>query len=271
MKKILTIQDLSCLGKCSLTVALPILSALGLETTVLPTAVLSTHTAFPDPKVCDLSENILPFGAHWCAQGAEFDGMYVGYLGTNAQVEAVLKLREEFPQGLLFVDPVMGDHGKLYSRFDMDYVAAMRRLCAQADVIAPNLTEACLLANRPYEETPSVGFLQELMAILLELGCGCVVITGVSFTEGKTGAVAALNNEGIFVAEADKLPQSYHGTGDIFASVCAGSLVKGAPLDHALQLAVDFTARCIGLTVQPDARFGVQFEKALPYLFGENP
>lgn len=269
MKRILTIQDISCLGKCSVTVALPVLSAMGVETAVLPTAVLSTHTAFEKPAVCDLTAQMRPTIDHWMQIGASFHGIYTGYLGDVRQVDVVLALQERFQPELLFVDPVMGDHGRLYSGIDMAYVEKMRQLCAVADVIVPNVTEACLLTQTPYPEMLSDCVISRLLEKLLALGCDCAMITGAATEPGKTG-VACLNQAGeTFTYTREKLPQSYHGTGDLFSSACAGALLLGKKLPDAAKLAADFTAQCIRCTPEEgrDQRYGVCFEKALPYLW----
>lgn len=264
MRRILTVQDISCLGKCSMTVALPILSAMGLETAVLPTAILSTHTAFPSPVIRDLSEQFLPTADHWASVGAEFDSIYVGYLGKPELVDRVLELADRFAPELLLVDPVMGDYGKLYSGFRMDYVDKMRQLCAAAHVILPNLTEACLLADVPYEERPDV---KSLLKKLEAVGCRCVLLTGVADTPEETGVVGLWEGD-FFRCSCPRLPYSYHGTGDIFASVCAGGMTLGAPVDRVLTLATEYTARCMEATAEQkrDSRFGVCFEKELPML-----
>lgn len=270
MKRILTIQDISCLGKCSVTVALPILSAMGVETAVLPTAVLSTHTAFPQPEIYDLTHKMQPIAEHWQRIGARFDGMYTGYLASADQVAAVQTLADMFQPDMLLVDPAMADHGKLYAGFDRAFVEKMKALCARGDVILPNLTEACLLTDTPYREAPEDDFIKTLLHKLLALGCGCAVITGVAFAPGMTGAVGC--KDGAYViCSAPQLPISCHGTGDVFASVCAGALVSGQTLEQALSLAVDFTAECVKVTAESsrDSRFGVCFEPVLPHLWSE--
>lgn len=268
MKRILTVQDISCLGKCSITLALPILSAMGLETAVLPTAILSTHTAFASPVIRDLTPQLLPTLDHWEAIGAEFDAIYVGYLGKPELVEQVAELVKRFSPKLLLVDPVMGDHGKLYAGFHMSYVEKLRSLCAQAQVILPNLTEACLLADVPYVEAPDEAFVKKLLKKLEALGCPCVILTGMGKTPEQTGAVGLWQGE-FLECSRPRLPYSYHGTGDIFASVCAGGLTLGAPFPRVLDLAADYTARCMEDTfaLERDSRFGVCFEKALPMLW----
>ena len=270
MKRILTVQDISCLGKCSLTVALPVLSALGVETAVLPTAVLSTHTAFPGPAICDLTLQIAPIMEHWQTIGAEFDGIYSGYLGSPEQVDAVLELDRRFTPGMLFVDPVMGDGGKLYSGFDAAFVEKMKTLCAKARVIVPNITEACLLTDTPYCEDPDEAFTERLLEKLSRLCSGTVLITGAG-KPGTTGAVGRDPEGNTFSYFREKLPQNFHGTGDAFSAICAGMLLQGKTLPETLSVAAEFTARCIQCTMEEsrDKRYGLCFEKALPSLFGD--
>lgn len=269
MKRILTVQDISCVGKCSLTVALPVLSAMGVETAVLPTSVLSTHTAFPAPVVQDLTGLLVPMADHWQRIGAKFDGVYTGYLGSEQQVDAVLQMVRRFAPQMLFVDPVMGDNGRLYSGLDSAYIQKMRALCAKADVLVPNMTEACFLTDTPYREDGGEAFIGQLLEKLTAMSCGIVLITGVSFEPGKTGVMGCNGATGDrFYYGQDKLPESYHGTGDVFSSVCAGALLLEKPWQAAVKLAADFTAECIRVTMEEtrDKRFGVCFEKALPGL-----
>lgn len=270
MKRILTVQDLSCLGKCSLTVALPVISAMGVEAAVLPTAVLSTHTAFPSPAVTDLTLPMAAICDHWQQIGATFDGICTGYLGSPEQADQVLKLTKQLDCGLLVVDPVMGDQGKLYSRITPDFSAKMRQLCSKADLVLPNLTEACFLTDTPYPETYDPDFVGMLLRKLTNLGAEIAIITGISFEEGTTGAMGYEKATGErYHYRHEKLPSSYHGTGDIFCAVCTGALVRGQTWQEALRLAADFTLRTIRLTMDADRdkRFGVCFEKALPALW----
>lgn len=271
MKRVVTIQDISCIGKCSLTVALPLLSAMGLETAVIPTAVLSTHTAFSGFTFRDLTAEIAPVAAHWRSLGMTFDAVYSGYLGSEEQVELVCGFLDEFrkPGSCALVDPAMADFGRLYAGFTPSFVQVMKRLCAKADVILPNLTEACLLLDVPYEPEPDEARVKELLRGLSGLGCGCVVLTGVSFEEGKLGAVGYNASEDRFYGHfREKLPESFHGTGDIFASVFTGATVRGFAPEKALELAVDFTQESIRKTMaDPDHRwYGVNFEEAIPLL-----
>lgn len=273
MKRIVTIQDISCIGKCSLTVALPVISAMGVETAILPTAVLSTHTMFAAPAVRDLTDLIRPIAQHWEREGFSFDGIYTGYLGSAEQIalikEFLTRFRKEKTKVIL--DPVMGDGGKLYAGFDAEFARRMRELLPFGDLVLPNMTEASRLTGLPYYEPADPeykeAYVQEMLKALAGLGAGCPVITGVTFSPEKIGAYG-LGPDGFFSHFADRLPVSYHGTGDLFASVCTGALARGCSAEKSVALAVDFTAECIRVTMKdPDRRrYGVNFEEALPWL-----
>lgn len=272
MKRLLTVQDISCVGKCSLTVALPVISAMGVEAAVLPTAVLSTHTAFPSPAVRDLTDHMDAVIAHWETLGVTFDGICTGYLGSVAQVSRVLSLSDRFP-GLLLVDPVMGDNGKLYSRITPEFIRAMGQLCARADAIVPNLTEACFLTGTPCPDQYDEDFLRQLLKKLTATGCKLAAVTGVSFTEDTVGVMGYDREKDAFCRYTHKrLPESYHGTGDIFTAVCAAALTLGEGWEKALQKAADFVLLCMEETARSprDKRYGVCFEKALPYLWNKS-
>ncbi len=271
MKRIVSVQDISCVGRCSLTVALPVISACGVETAVLPTAVLSTHTAFEGFTFRDLTEEISPITAHWKREGMCFDAIYTGYLGSAQQVDLVLALFRDFgtQDNLIVVDPVMADHGKLYTGFTQDFVQEMARVCAQADVILPNLTEAAFLLGEEYRETYTEAELREMLVHLADLGCKHVILTGVSLREGYLGAMSYSAADGAYhYYDRDVIPRSFHGTGDIFASVVVGAMTRGAGLAAAMELAVDFTVACMHATLADPAHrdYGVNFESELPLL-----
>ena len=191
MKRVLTIQDISCFGKCSLTVALPVISAMGVETAVIPTAVLSTHTMFKNFTVKDLTDQIVPITEHWRAEGIGFDAVYTGYLGSFEQIEIVEKLFDDFADSdtLRFIDPVMADNGKLYPAFDEAYAARNAELCRHADFIVPNITEACFMTGTDYRETTDEVYIKNLLEKLGALGPKTSVLTGVSLAPGKTGVM----------------------------------------------------------------------------------
>lgn len=271
MKRIVTVQDISCVGKCSLTVALPIISAMGVETAVLPTAVLSSHTLFPRPAVCDLTDRIPAITAHWRSIGVHFDGIYTGYLGSIEQLDLISRFIDDFRgDGFVFIDPVMGDHGQLYTGFTPAFAKKMAAFCAKGDIIVPNLTEACLMLDIPYlGEHYTEADIRDILRRLTDLGAKKAIITGVSFAADKLGAAAYDSQSGEFFSYfGERVEGSFHGTGDIFASVCVGALANQATLGGAIETAAAFTCECIKQTAGEtrDKAFGVNFEKALPLL-----
>ncbi len=271
MKRVLTIQDISCLGKCSLTIALPAISALGSETVILPTAVLSTHTMFKNFTVKDLSDQIGPITNHWKSEGVEFDAIYTGYLGTIEQIDQVKEIFSSFGhEGMLrIVDPVMADNGKLYPAFDMDYVRKNTELCACADIIVPNLTEAAFMTGLEYREEYDEQYVKDMLAALDKLGARISVLTGVSLQPGKTGVMGYDRETGeYYLYQNDKVDATFHGTGDLFSSTCVGEMMRGKSWQEAMTIAADYTARTIEVTMQnPDKPwYGVDFEATLPEL-----
>jgi pyridoxine kinase len=265
-KKILTIQDISCVGQCSLTVALPILSACGMETCILPSAVLSTHTAgFSGFTVRDLTEDIPGIAAHWRKEGIAFDAIYTGYLGSLIQIDYVREifatLRKE--GGLAIVDPAMADNGKLYGAFDMEYAAAMAKLCGEADIILPNITEACMMTGMEYKETYDEAYITALLEKCAALGAKTVVLTGVSYDKEHTGVAVYKNNKWTYY-EHHKIAKGSHGTGDVYASAFVGALMNGKTAEAAAAIAADYTVKCIENTQDdPDHWYGVKFETAI--------
>lgn len=264
--KILTIQDISCVGQCSLTVALPILSACGLETCVLPSAVLSTHTAgFSGFTFRDLTEDMPAIKDHWVKEGIHFDAIYTGYLGSTQQIDIVSDIfAATAADGCrIIVDPAMADNGKLYPAFDMEYVEAMKSLCGKADFVVPNITEACFLTGVEYREEYDRAYIDRLLAGLTALGCKNVVLTGVSYAAGMTGVVVLENGNYAYYAH-EKLPNSCHGTGDIYASAFVGALVRGKSAYDAAAIAANYTMDCIRCTAQLDNHwYGAAFEPVL--------
>lgn len=272
MKRIVTIQDISCVGKCSLTVALPVISAMGVECAVLPTAVLSTHTMFRGFTFRDLTCDIEPVAAHWKREKIGFDAIYTGYLGSFEQLKLVSEFIDGFrtPENLVFIDPVMADNGKLYPGFTPQFAREMAGLCGRADVIVPNLTEAAFLLDRPYRgEGYDEAYIRELLKRLAGLGAKQAVLTGVSFAPGELGVMGydAWRDE-FFSYFHRRLDASFHGTGDIFSSTAVGALMRGFPLEKALALAADYTVDCIECTMNSPghAWYGVEFERAVPNL-----
>ena len=268
-KRILTIQDISCVGQCSLTVALPILSACGQETCILPSAVLSTHTAFQNfPTVRDLAADLPVIQNHWKQEGVAFDAIYTGYLGSVEQIDDVANILKTMtvPGGKTIVDPAMADNGKLYPAFDQTYADAMAGLCVQADVVLPNLTEACMMAKCEYKETYDEAYIMEVLSKLHGMGMKCVVMTGVSYNPGETGVLISNNGE-TFYYRHQKLSRSYHGTGDCYASAFVGAWLGGKNREEAASIAADFVCKCIENTIPDESHwYGVKFETALPYL-----
>ena len=273
MKRVLSIQDISCVGKCSLTVALPIVSAAGIETAILPTAVLSTHTAFKNFTFRDLTDDIPGIAEHWKMENIGFDGIYTGYLGSFRQIDLVEKIFEDFdhPGMLRFVDPAMGDNGKLYPGFDEAFARKMGELCGKADIIVPNFTEAAFMLGEEYigDKKYSIDDVKSLLKRLCALGAPTAVLTGVSLEEGKYGVMAYDSSKDEYYEYYNEhVPVSFHGTGDVFASSCFAGLMCGQSLPEALKTAVEFTLDSIKQTVsEPDhIWYAVNFEKSIPKL-----
>ena len=271
-KKVLTVQDISCVGQCSLTVALPIISACGIETAILPSAVLSTHTGgFSGWTFRDLTDDIPGIMAHWEKEKIAFDAIYTGYLGSKRQIALVKELfaRVGKPQCLKVVDPAMADNGKLYYGFDTDFAHEMGSLCGVADIAVPNITEAALMTDMPYmAEGYDEAYIKELMTRVLALGAKAVVLTGVSYKKGELGvAVLSQGEDKISYYMHERLEKSCHGTGDVFASAFVGGLTSGKTPLEAATLAADFTLASMRITQQDDTHwYGTKFEKALPML-----
>ena len=261
-KRILTIQDVSCVGQCSLTVALPILSACGVETAILPSAVLSTHTAgFTGFTFRDLTDDMPSINEHWQKENIKFKAIYTGYLGSEKQIGIVKNIFKTSLEngGTTFVDPAMADNGKLYPIFDMNYVKAMVELCSCADYVIPNITEACFLTDTEYRENYDQEYIYGLVEKLREKGCKNIILTGVSFNYGKTGIIVATDK--IEYYEHKKLPNSCHGTGDIYASVFVGAMMKGNSPYKSAKIAGDFVVDCIKTTEKADNHwYGAVFE-----------
>lgn len=271
MKRIVTIQDISCVGKCSLTVALPIISAMGIETAVIPTAVLSTHTAFKNFTYRDLTGDLPKIAKHWKQEKFNFDGIYTGYLGSIEQIDILKEFFKQFktPGNFIFIDPVMADNGKLYAGFDANFVKEMKKLCKMADIIVPNLTEASYMLEKEYKEIYSEQEIKDILIELSNLGPKYVVLTGVSFKDNKLG-VMSYNKETneFFTYFKEKIPAKYHGTGDIFASTLVGAITNNNTLEEGLKIAVDYVWETINDTYKTNKKdaYGVNFETKIPYL-----
>ncbi|MBP3583848.1 MAG: pyridoxamine kinase [Clostridia bacterium] len=270
MKRVLTVQDISCVGRCSLTVALPIISAAGVEAGVLPIAVLSTHTAFPKFTFKDLTDEIEPISKTFRELDIGFDAIYTGYLGSFKQIELVGELfeRNAGSETLLIVDPAMADNGKLYRGFTPEFARAMAGLVAKSDLVIPNLTEACCMLDIPYTQDYDEEYIKDVLRRLTALGAKRAAITGISFDEGRLGVYFYDGTTDKFYQYYnDRLPVAYHGTGDIFASATVGALMRNHSYESALSVAVDYTYECIRLTMEDENRrsYGVNFEEAIPY------
>ncbi|GGK18349.1 pyridoxamine kinase [Parabacteroides faecis] len=270
-KRVAAIHDISGFGKCSLTVALPILSAAGIETSALPTAILSTHTGgISGYTYRDLTDDMHPIMQHWKSLGIPFDAIYTGYLGSFEQLDIVKEFFDTFRRNgnLILVDPVMGDNGELYTSFTRQFAAGMRALCQKADIIVPNLTEAALLLDEPYQPGPYThAYIESMLHKLADLGPKQVVLTGVYFKDDELGAATYdRTTNAVDYAFTKKVPGYYHGTGDVFASALLAALLNGFTLIGAAAIAVHFTAESIRRTYEAktDYRFGVNFEESFP-------
>ncbi len=269
-KRVLTIQDISCVGQCSLTVALPIISACGHETCILPSAVLSTHTAgFKGWTFTDLTEDMPAIKNHWKNEGISFDCIYTGYLGSKKQIDYVTDIMRELKKdvGVTIVDPAMADNGKLYVGFDMEFVKEMAKLCAVADYVVPNITEACFMTGVEYKEVYDRAYINNLLNALKKLGVKNIVLTGVSYAENKTGVVV-YENDVYNYYEHEKLPKGCHGTGDIYASAFVGAYLKNNDAVKSAKIAADYAYECIRYTQAnlPDHTYGCAFEPNLKKL-----
>ena len=270
MKRIATIQDISCLGKCSLTVALPVISATGVEAAIIPTAVLSTHTMFSGFTCKDLDDQILPIAEHWKKEGFEFDAFYTGYLANAAQIDKVISVINDLKtdKTMIIIDPAMADNGKMYPAFDSDFPKEMAKLCSIADIVLPNITEACFLTDTPYQAEYTLDFAKEVMKKLASQGAKKVVLTGAA-PDDRYGVMCYDSETDTFTMyEQERIDAAFHGTGDIFSSAFAGVLTRGKSIQDSIAIAAEFTAECIRITKNtPDSNwYGVDFETALPYL-----
>lgn len=270
--KILTIQDISCVGQCSLTVALPIISACGIETCVLPSAVLSTHTGgFKGYTFRDLTDDIPDIVNHWKQEGIRFNAIYTGYLGSEKQIGLVCDIMKTVAEEgcIKVLDPAMADNGALYPGFDMAYVEAMKQLCDGVDYLLPNITEASFLAGMEYKSEYDKAYILELIERLMSLGCKNVILTGVSYAAGKTGVVVYVDDE-YFYYEHKKITEGCHGTGDIYSSAFVGAIMNGIDAYNAAKIAADYVADCICETMKVDNHwYGARFEPVLGKLLSE--
>lgn len=268
-KRLLTIQDISCVGQCSITVALPIISACGVECSVLPSSVLSTHTGgFSGYTFRDLSEDMPAIKNHWKKEGLFFDAIYTGYLGSTKQIDYTKEIFSECGKDdcIKIVDPAMADNGVMYYGFENEFAKDMAGLCTKADYILPNITEACLMTDIEYKTNYTSDYINLLIDKLNTIGCSNIILTGVSYSENTTGVVVS-QNSGYDYYEHEKIPRNSHGTGDVFASAFVGSFVRGKSVFDSAKIAADFTYECIKFTHTLDNHtYGAAFEPVLPKL-----
>ena len=272
-KRIVTIQDLSCFGKCSLGVALPVISALGIETVALPTAVLSTHTGeFKNYTFCELTNEMSKIAKHWESLDIQFDAVYVGYLGSILQLELVGKFLDRFAKKdtIVFVDPVMADNGELYNGFDEKFVRKMVKLCRRADVICPNITEACFLVGEEYKENCfDKSYIEGILKKLSKL-CKTSILTSVSYDENLCGAIAFYEGK-TEEAFRERIKGHFYGAGDLFASAFVGEYTKTKDIKKALNLSADFVTESIKKTLDEKQKYwyGLKFEQAMDILINK--
>lgn len=274
-KRLVAINDISGFGKCSLTVALPVISAAGVETICMPTAILSTHTGgFTGFTYRDLTCDMPAIGEHWKSINLVPDAIYSGFLGSFEQIDIVEKFADDFKNenNLFIADPCMADHGKLYTVFDEAFAAAMAKLCSKADIILPNITEACFMTNTPFIEglqTPE--YIESLLNKLLDMGAKNVILTGVTFEDSKLGAACMSSDRVAKYYFEEKLPGTYHGTGDVFASSFCGALMNDFSIEEAMGIAVRYVCDCIKRTQSMDTpiTYGVDFERGIPFYLKE--
>lgn len=266
-RKLALIHAISGYGHSTMSVILPVVSAMGVQGCPLPTAIFSNHTGFPDWYKLDFTEHMVPFAESWNRLELKFDGIYSGYLGSGAQCDAVLNLVETHPEAIFFLDPVMGDHGKLYSAITPEHVAAMKKLVSYAQYILPNITEACVLTDTPYKNDFSHEEICDIISKLHAMGPAHVVITGICDGDMLTNYISELPGS----ARQVSLPiagNSRPGTGDIFGSVVVSGILKGQPLEQSVQKAARFVSDCIKISDENNlpVREGTCFELVLPNL-----
>ena len=270
--KILTIQDISCYGQCSITVALPVVSAFGIETAILPSAVLSTHTSgFTDFTVRDLTEDLPEIRKHWEKEGIFFDAIYTGFIASIEQLDYIKDIIDSRlkPGGLVFVDPAMADHGEFYNGFDQEFADKMGELCKLGDYVLPNTTEACYILHKPWKEEFTREEMLEMANELSAFTKRHVILKGDTHEEGKLGMIVLdKEDSSCEVVYNDKVDYVSHGTGDVFASAYVGSTMIGKSPTQAAKVAGEFTKRAIEKTVgDEDHKYGVKFEQVIPELY----
>ena len=266
MKRLLTIQDISCVGQCSTTVALPLVSACGVECAVLPPAILSNHTGgFKSWTFADLTPELRKVEAKWIELGVKFDAFYTGYV-CESHIDPILSIVKTCarPGAVRIVDPAMADNGRLYTGFAADFPKKMARLVDGADYVLPNLTEAALLVGDEPKMKLARDEVELLVTKLHGLGAKNVILTGVSFRDDELGS-AISDGRSIVYDFNPRLVRTSHGTGDVFASVFAGAVLRGRSAADAAALAADIVCDAIKAT-DDDHWYGVSFEKTIPAL-----
>ena len=271
-KRVLTIQDISCVGQCSLTVALPVLSSCGVETAILPSAVLSTHTGgFEGYTFRDLTDDMMFIAAHWQKENIMFDTVYSGYLGSARQIDYVIEITKRLLKegGYSIVDPAMADNGKLYYGFNLAFVEEMKKLVFSSDICIPNITEACFLTDTEYKENYDQQYTYSIVDKLSQAGAKTIVLTGVSYDEDTTGVLILENGIKSYYRHK-KIDKKYHGTGDIYSSAFTGALNRGKSVYESAKIAADFVVKCIENTIDDESHwYGVKFEPVLYQLSKE--
>lgn len=271
-KRVLTIQDISCVGQCSLTVALPVLSSCGVETAILPSAVLSTHTGgFEGYTFRDLTDDMMPIADHWQKESLMFDTVYSGYLGSARQIDYVIEITKRLLKegGYSIVDPAMADNGKLYYGFNLAFVEEMKKLVFSSDICIPNITEACFLTDTEYKENYDQQYTYSIIDKLSQAGAKTIVLTGVSYDEDTTGVLILENGIKSYYRHK-KIDKKYHGTGDIYSSAFTGALNRGKSVYESAKIAADFVVKCIENTIDDESHwYGVKFEPVLYQLSKE--
>lgn len=271
-KRVLTIQDISCVGQCSLTVALPVLSSCGVETAILPSAVLSTHTGgFEGYTFRDLTDDMMPIADHWQKENIMFDTVYSGYLGSARQIDYVIEITKRLLKegGYSIVDPAMADNGKLYYGFNLAFVEEMKKLVFSSDICIPNITEACFLTDTEYKENYDQQYTYSIVDKLSQAGAKTIVLTGVSYDEDTTGVLILENGIKSYYRHK-KIDKKYHGTGDIYSSAFTGALNRGKSVYESAKIAADFVVKCIENTIDDESHwYGVKFEPVLYQLSKE--
>ena len=270
--KILTIQDISCYGQCSITVALPVVSAFGIETAILPSAVLSTHTSgFTDYTVRDLTEDLPLIQKHWESEGIDFDAIYTGFIASIEQLDYIKDIIDSRlkSEGLTFVDPAMADHGEFYNGFDQEFADKMGELCKMGDYILPNTTEACFILHKEWKEHFTKEEMIEMAKELSEFTKRYVILKGYENENNEMGMIVLDKKEDtIEIVYNDKIDYVSHGTGDVFASSFVGSTMVGKSPTSAAKIAGEFTKKAIEKTIgDENHKYGVKFEQVIPELY----